>query len=151
MAEDLYTHEQICSVAPFFQTKGGSAIVSAVEYSIGGLDLKDLPAGPFITISNHPYGGADGLVLVDLFGHLRPDFKVMVNQILGMAKRMSCNMITVTPTGEEKKAATKESISGVKKCIEQIHNGGVLGLSRRAQYPTLSLPRAGASATANGR
>lgn len=162
MAEDLYTHEQICSVAPFFQTKGGSAIVSAVErmtklkklndtyrkcsdeegadfaeallkefgieYSIGGLDLKDLPAGPFITISNHPYGGADGLVLVDLFGHLRPDFKVMVNQILGLAKRMSCNMITVTPTGEEKKAATKESISGVKKCIEQIHNGGVLGL-----------------------
>ena len=61
-----------------------------IEYSIGGLDLKNLPTGPFITISNRPYGGADGLVLVDLFGHLRPDFKVTVNQILGLAKRMSC-------------------------------------------------------------
>ena len=119
MAEDLYTHEQICSVAPFFQTKGGSAIVSAVErmtklkklndtyrkcsaeegpdfaeamlkefgieYSIGGLDLKDLPTGQFIPFRNHLYGGADGLVLVELFAHLRSDIKAMVYQILGLA------------------------------------------------------------------
>lgn len=99
-----------------------------MEYKVGGLDLSKLPSGPFITISNHPYGGADGLALIDLIGHIRPDFKVMVNKILAMAKRMGDNLISVTPTGEEKKAASADSINGVKQCIEQIRSGGVLGL-----------------------
>lgn len=99
-----------------------------IDYTVGGMDLDNLPKGPFITISNHPYGGADGLALVDLIGHIRPDMKVMVNKILGLAKRMKGNLITVTPTGDEKKAATKDSINGVKQCIEQINNGGVLSL-----------------------
>lgn len=38
--------------------------------------LDDLPDGPFITVSNHPYGHIDGMMLVDLFGSRRPDFKV---------------------------------------------------------------------------
>ena len=99
-----------------------------IEYEVGGLDLSKLPEGPFITISNHPYGGADGLALVDLFGHIRPDLKVMVNKILGMARRMGDNLITVDPTGEKRTAATTESINGIKQCIEQIRSGGVLGL-----------------------
>lgn len=99
-----------------------------VIYKVGGLDLDQLPSGPFITISNHPYGGVDGLVLIDLIGHYRPDLKVMVNKILGMAKKLGPNIITVTPTGETRKAASKESINGVKESIEVIRSGGVLGL-----------------------
>lgn len=99
-----------------------------ISYEVGGLDLDKLPQGPFITISNHPYGGADGLALIDLFGHIRPDLKVMVNKILGMAKGVSQNMITVTPTGEVRTAASPESVQGIKMSIEQIRSGGVLGL-----------------------
>ena len=99
-----------------------------IDYELGGLPLADLPEGPFITISNHPYGGADGLALIDFLGHTRPDMKVMVNKILGMAKGVRENMITVTPTGEIREAASPESIRGIKQSIEQIRNGGVLCL-----------------------
>ena len=50
-----------------------------IKYELEGAEkLSSLPQGPFITISNHPYGGIDGIILVDLIGHLRDGFKVMV-------------------------------------------------------------------------
>lgn len=97
-------------------------------YEVAGLDPAALPDGPFITISNHPYGGIDGIALIDLFGHIRPDFKVMVNKILGIAKRLGENFITVTPTGENRTAPTAESINGIKAAMQQVRSGGVLGL-----------------------
>ena len=75
--------------------------------------LKALPDGPFITISNHPYGHLDGVMLVDLFGHIRPDFKVMVNKFLGRIKTLDENFICVTPTGNERTVPTRDSIQGV--------------------------------------
>ncbi|MGM9753964.1 MAG: lysophospholipid acyltransferase family protein [Candidatus Cryptobacteroides sp.] len=98
------------------------------SYEVAGFDPKLLPSGPFITISNHPYGGVDGIALIDLFGHVRPDFKVMVNKILGIAKRLGDNFITVTPTGENRTAPTAESINGIKAAMQQVRSGGVLGL-----------------------
>ncbi|MBQ1177440.1 MAG: hypothetical protein IIX50_00090, partial [Bacteroidaceae bacterium] len=51
---------------------------------------------PFITISNHPYGHIDGIILADYFGHQRADYKLMVNQILGRIEPLSPSFITVT-------------------------------------------------------
>lgn len=69
-----------------------------VNYEIGGLEhLKSLSEGPFITISNHPYGGLDGLVLIDLIGHFRSDFKVMANKFLSMVKTIKDSFISVVP------------------------------------------------------
>ena len=90
--------------------------------------LKHLPDGPFITISNHPYGHIDGVMLVDLFGHIRPDFKVMVNKFLGRIENLKDNFICVTPTGIERIGPTKESIQGIKEAVAHIRSGGVLGL-----------------------
>lgn len=99
-----------------------------VKYKIGGLPLDKLPDGPFVIISNHPYGGIDGLIILDIFGHRRPKMKVMVNKILGRAQRIGDNLITVTPTGENREEASAESIKGVKECISQIRNGEVLSI-----------------------
>lgn len=59
---------------------------------------------PFITISNHPYGHIDGLILADYFGHLRTDYKIMANRILGRAEALSPSFITVTPIGAHSSA-----------------------------------------------
>ncbi len=100
-----------------------------VNYAIGGLEhLKSLAEGPFITISNHPYGGLDGLILIDLIGHFRSDFKVMANQFLSLVKTIKDNFITVIPNTKDAAKATKESIAGVRKAISQLHEGHPLGL-----------------------
>lgn len=73
-----------------------------VQYEIKNRNAIDvLREGAFITISNHPYGGLDGLILVDFIGHFRPDYKVMVNKVLGRIKNLDDNFIDVIPTGRK--------------------------------------------------
>lgn len=101
--------------------------------------LASLPDGPFITISNHPYGSIDGVMLVDLFGHVRPDYKVMVNRFLSRIETLGENFICVTPTGNVKTAPTKESIMGVKAAMEHVKAGHPLGIFPSGAVSDLSL------------
>ena len=111
-----------------------------VEYEILNPEvLQNLPDGPFITISNHPYGHIDGVMLVDLFAHIRPDYKVMVNKFLGRIETLGENFISVTPTGEERTAPTRDSIQGVKDAVAHIRAGGVLGLFPSGAVSDLSI------------
>ena len=99
-----------------------------VDYRIGNPEmLRQLPDGPFITVSNHIYGHLDGIMLVDLLGHLRPGYKVMVNEMLGLIKMMRENFIIVNPTGEKRTAATATSISGVREVLQNISKGLPVG------------------------
>ena len=100
-----------------------------VHYEVIGEDvLKRLPEGPFITISNHPYGSIDGVMLVDIFGHLRPDFKVMANRFLGRIVPLEENFICVTPTGNERSAPSNESIHGIKDAVRHLRSGHPIGI-----------------------
>lgn len=111
-----------------------------VEHEILNADLlQQLPQGPFITISNHPYGHIDGMMLVDLFGHIRPDFKIMVNKFLGRIKPLEDNFICVTPTGSERTAPTKDSIQGIKDAVGHIRAGHPLGIFPSGAVSDLSL------------
>ena len=67
----------------------GSAFMDAIletyqiDYDIPTDELKRLPKeGPYITISNHPLGGIDGVVLLKLMLQHRPDYKIMANFLL---------------------------------------------------------------------
>lgn len=111
-----------------------------VEYEIMNPDvLRNLPEGPFITISNHPYGSIDGVMLVDIFGHIRPDFKVMVNKFLGRIETLGENFICVTPVGTERTAPTKESIQGIKDAVAHVRAGHPLGIFPSGAVSDLSL------------
>ena len=87
-----------------------------------------LPDGAFITLSNHPYGSIDGIILADLFGHLRPDYKIVVNKMLGMVDALSDIFIKVTPHTKGQEHASQGSVSGIKHALLQLRNGGSLGL-----------------------
>lgn len=98
-----------------------------------------LPSAPFITLSNHPYGSIDGIVLADLFGHLCPSYKIMVNKILGRVEALSPSFISVTPTGVERTTPTTESIIGIRRALGQLRSGGALGLFPSGAVSDLSL------------
>ena len=54
-----------------------------IDYEFNDEDLNNIPAKtPFILVSNHPYGGIDGLILLSIILKKRPDFKVMANYLL---------------------------------------------------------------------
>ena len=111
-----------------------------VDYQVGNASrLQQLPDGPFITISNHPYGHIDGITLIDLIGHLRPDYKVMVNKLLSYVRALADNFITVIPNGDVRESAKSESIRGVKLTLEQLRSGGVVGIMPSGAVSDLSL------------
>ncbi|MGN0201843.1 MAG: lysophospholipid acyltransferase family protein [Candidatus Cryptobacteroides sp.] len=110
-----------------------------VRYTVGGPGLGMLPEGPFITVSNHPYGSIDGLALVDVFGHIRPDFKVMVNKFLGRVKALEPSFIKVTPTGTEKKSPDLQTMSGIREALRHVRDGHPLGLFPAGAVSDLSL------------
>jgi putative hemolysin len=99
-----------------------------VNYVVGNAErLNNLPEGPFITVSNHPYGGLDGIMSIDLFARLRPDYKFMVNRILSMIKTLNHNFISVAPTGNKMTGIKAASIRGVRETLEHIRNGHPAG------------------------
>ncbi|GHU61401.1 hypothetical protein FACS1894123_00710 [Bacteroidia bacterium] len=85
--------------------------------------LKRFEKQPFITISNHPYGHIDGIMLIGEVAKVRPDFKVMVNWMLGLIDTMQEHFIGVNPYSQLKKS----SLSGVKICLEHLKSGHPLG------------------------
>ena len=54
-----------------------------IDFEIPEEDFKRLPKeGAYITISNHPLGGIDGILLLRLMAEQRPDYKIMANFLL---------------------------------------------------------------------
>ena len=99
------------------------------NYLVGNAaNLDKIPSeGAFVTVSNHPYGGPDGLVLVDLVSSKRRDYRIIVNNVLARAKTLGDAFITVTPTTTEKKSPDAVTMNGVKAIVKQISDGHGLG------------------------
>lgn len=99
-----------------------------VDYLVGNAErLENLPEGAFITVSNHPYGGLDGIISIDLMAGIRPDYKFMVNKILSHVKTMEGNFISVTPMGNTKLKTSSETIRGIRETLQQLKDGHPVG------------------------
>ncbi len=88
--------------------------------------LRQFDGKPFITVSNHPYGHIDGIMLIGEVAKVRPDFKVMVNWMLGMIDIMGDHFIGVNPYSSGSLAA-RSSMAGVKECIQHLKENHPLG------------------------
>lgn len=89
--------------------------------------LDNLPEGAFITVSNHPFGALDGISLIAMVGTRRPDYKVMVNMILGKITAMKPNFIAVDALASSDPAKKAVSMRGIKEAIDQVKGGHGLG------------------------
>ena len=111
-----------------------------VDYLVGGFShLEALSEGPFITISNHPYGHLDGMITVDLIGHVRPGFRLMVNKVLAHIKAMAVSFVEVDPTLGERLAATQKSVGGVREALSTLMAGEPLGIFPSGAVSDLSV------------
>jgi Putative hemolysin len=88
--------------------------------------LTQLPEGAFITVSNHPIGSLDGIILIDIFASIRPDFKVMVNGVLENIGAMEDNFISVKPDSK-KQGANLQNVNGVRESLGRLKSGSPVG------------------------
>jgi len=106
-----------------------------IQFEIPEEDLKRIPKdGPFITISNHPLGGADGILLLKLVLEKRPDFKIMANFLLHRIDPLKPYIAPVNPFENHKN--TKKSLEGFKTSLLHLKTGGGIGFFPSGEVST---------------
>ena len=89
--------------------------------------LENIPKeGGFVLVSNHPFGGIEGVMLLSAIAKVRPDFKVMANFILSHIPNLKECFFAVNPF--EKNPEWKSSVGGIKGAIQHIAAGSGLGV-----------------------
>jgi putative hemolysin len=99
-------------------------------------ELKRIPKqGPFITISNHPLGGADGIILLKILTEIRPDFKITGNFLLTKVKPIAPYIIAVNPFEDRKDL--NRTMGGAQLSREHLAAGHALGFFPAGEVSTV--------------
>jgi putative hemolysin len=106
-----------------------------IKFEIPEEDLKRLPKeGAYITISNHPLGGIDGILLLKLMLEQRSDFKIIANFLLHRIEPLKPYIMPVNPFEDRKDV--KSSITGFKNAILHLREGHPLGVFPAGEVST---------------
>ncbi|MFP4059798.1 MAG: lysophospholipid acyltransferase family protein [Bacteroidales bacterium] len=106
-----------------------------VSFEVDECELKRIPtSGPFITISNHPFGGIDGVLLLKIIASLRPDYKVMGNFLLQKIEPVSEFILPVNPF--ETRKEVKSSLTGIKMAFNHLQKGMPMGIFPAGEVST---------------
>lgn len=115
-----------------FHKKGVQFIDSMIEqlginFELIEDELNNIPSnGPFITVSNHPFGVIDGMLLIKLISAKRPDYKVVPDFILKRIEPVKDNLFPENPF-ENYKAGSLHG-SAYNDIIQHLKNGNSAGL-----------------------
>lgn len=92
------------------------------DYLVGHPErLAALPQGAFITVSNQPYGALDAIVLIDLLGGVRADFKLAASEVMARIEPLQESFVYVQPRSSQRDANAYAAASA------QIAQGAAVG------------------------
>ena len=106
-----------------------------IRFEIPEEDLKRIPKnGAFITVSNHPLGGIDGVLLLKLLIEKRADYKIIANFLLHRIEPLKPYVMPVNPFETRKDA--KSSVAGIKSALLHLREGKPLGIFPAGEVST---------------
>jgi len=115
-----------------------------ISYEVSEEEIARIPkTGPFITISNHPYGGIDSMLMVKTISSVRKDYRVMANFLLKKVNAIDEFILPVNPFEDRKDA--RSSILGVKHSLEHLKKGNPLGIFPAGEVSSYNIHSVGIS------
>jgi len=106
-----------------------------IEFEVPKEDLDRIPkTGAFISISNHPLGGIDGILLLKLVLERREDYTTLGNFLINRIKPLNPYILGVNPF--ESKKEVRSSIGGIKNALRHLKSGKPLGLFPAGEVST---------------
>ena len=106
-----------------------------IKFEIPEEDLKRIPKeGAFVTVSNHPLGGIDGILLLKIILEQRSDYKIMANFLLHRIAPLKPYIMPVNPFEDRKDI--KSSLGGFKQAISHIRSEAPLGIFPAGEVST---------------
>ena len=102
--------------------------VIGFDYKVQSGSLEGLEqAGPVVIIANHPFGGAEGVALIDAVLKVRPDTKALANQLLNSLPGLKDLFIGVDILSEGSREQRKQANRlAVEQATRWVSDGGVL-------------------------
>jgi putative hemolysin len=98
-----------------------------INFEVDLDELKHIPKeGPFITISNHPFGGIDGLLLIKMIATIREDYKVLGNFLLRRMEPVKDYIFPDNPF--EKRISEKPDITSIRVLFQHLESGKPFGI-----------------------
>ena len=90
-------------------------------------EIARIPAkGPLVIVANHPHGLVDGMVLAELVGRVRTDYKILTRSLLTGVGEIEQFMIPVPFPHESD--ALQQNLAMRKRAMAHLANGGVIVL-----------------------
>ena len=119
-----------------------------LDYTLGALNvdshiidadhLKDIPKnGSFIAVANHPLGGLEGVLLTQILRRIRPDLKVLTNEILSMIPEFKETFIGVDVLNSDR---AKYNARGMRDVARHLSGGGALLVFPAGTVSRISVP-----------
>jgi len=96
-----------------------------VDIEVTEEELRHIPEkGPVIVVSNHPFGGLDGIILIRMLTAVRSDVMIMANYLLSHIPQLKERFLPVDPFGGPK--SIRKNIRPVREAIRVLREGGML-------------------------
>ena len=113
---------------PFGQPFWSQALdLLGIELLTSESEISRIPKkGPLVIVANHPHGLVDGMVLAELIGTVRTDYKILTRSLLTGVKQIDQFMIPVPFDHEEN--ALQKSLEMRRVAMKHLENDGVLVL-----------------------
>ncbi len=81
-------------------------------------------AGPIVVVSNHPFGGIESFVIVQLLSMIRDEYLLLANFLLFRIRELQRVLYPINPY--DSGSAKRANVSPMKKLISFLKSGGVL-------------------------
>ncbi|MBD0864722.1 MAG: lysophospholipid acyltransferase family protein [Rhodobacteraceae bacterium] len=85
------------------------------------------PKGPVIVVANHPHGMVDGMILADLIGRVRPDYRILTRSLLTSIDEQADKFMIPVPFPHDPEAQRK-FVEMRTRAMAHLASGGVVAL-----------------------
>ncbi len=107
---------------------GGALRIMGIDLTTPQEQLDRIPKdGPVVVVANHPHGMVDGMILAELIGRTRMDYRILTRSVLTGLDEAATSFMIPVPFPHDPEAQSK-MLEMRGKAMQHLADGGVVAL-----------------------